>query len=142
MYSALAFLLLGSWSFTFLAWTLFFIHICMPKNIKKCPKRSNTFVSYSVKFKLSTISCYLMCSIINQTIPKSINIKTLCWALAPLLAPPRHWLKLKKVAHVAAVVLKQKIMARWNSSKISQNLILKQATAATVEYPMEQCWSF
>ena len=53
-----------------------------------------------------------MCSIINQTIPKSINIKTLCWALAPLLAPPRHWLKLKKVAHVAAVVLKQKIMAR------------------------------
>ena len=24
-----------------------------------------------------------------------------CWALAPLLAPPRHWRELKKVAHVA-----------------------------------------
>ena len=35
-----------------------------------------------------------------------------CWALASLLAPPRHWRELKKEAHVA-VVLKQKIMARW-----------------------------
>ena len=35
-----------------------------------------------------------------------------CWALAPLLAPPRHWRELKKVAYVA-VALKQKIIAWW-----------------------------
>ena len=39
-------------------------------------------------------------------------ISVQCWALAPLLAPPRHWRELRKVANVA-VALKQKIMARW-----------------------------
>ena len=39
-------------------------------------------------------------------------ISVQCWALAPLLAPPRHWRELRKVATVA-VALKQKIMARW-----------------------------
>ena len=27
-----------------------------------------------------------------------------CWALAPLLAPPRHWRELKKVVHVAVTL--------------------------------------
>ena len=32
------------------------------------------------------------------------TVKHQCWALAPLLAPPRHWWKLKKVAHVAVAL--------------------------------------
>ena len=34
-------------------------------------------------------------------------ISVQCWALAPLLAPPRHWRELRKVANVA---VKQKIL--------------------------------
>ena len=51
------------------------------------------------KFEETEVVC-------GQTIKYSTDKDkfTQCWALAPLLAPPCHWHKLKKVAHIAVAL--------------------------------------
>ena len=46
-----------------------------------------------------------------------------CWALVTLLAPPRHWRRQKKVAHII-VARRLNKMARWQLHEEKKALIL------------------
>ena len=56
------------------------------------------------------------------------NAKEQCWALAPLLAPPRHWRELNKVAHVAVA---QKLKKNGAVAVARRKMVLIHAISAS-----------
>ena len=63
----------------------------------------------------------------DHSIPKSsLRIQKLCWSLAPLLVPPRHWCEQTKMGRVTVA----RRLKKWRGGNESKKMTLIRAISA------------